>query len=53
MGFDIKNHPISYQQYINEISLPIYPQLSNENISYILKVVCESIEQVLYAQESF
>jgi dTDP-4-amino-4,6-dideoxygalactose transaminase len=53
MGYDIKNYPIAHQQYVNEISLPIYPQLTNEKIEYILKAICESVEEVLYAQEKF
>ena len=40
-------------EYANEISLPIYPQLSSEDITYIVSAVCESVEQVLYAQEKF
>jgi dTDP-4-amino-4,6-dideoxygalactose transaminase len=51
MGYSINDFPNAYKQYANEISLPIYPQLSNENIAYIIKAVCESVEQVLYAQE--
>ncbi|MCM4167325.1 UDP-4-amino-4-deoxy-L-arabinose--oxoglutarate aminotransferase [Arenibacter antarcticus] len=51
MGYSIADFPISYKQYSNEISLPIYPQLTDEEITYIVKAVCESVEQVLYAQE--
>ena len=53
MGYSIDNFPGAYAQYANEISLPIYPQLSSEDITYIVSAVCESVEQVLYAQEKF
>ena len=40
LGYEISNFPISYDNYSREISLPIYPQLITEKISYI----CETIE---------
>ena len=51
MGYSIDDYPNAYKQYANEISLPIYPQLSKEDIAFVIKAVCESVEQVLYAQE--
>ena len=51
MGYSINDYPNAYKQYANEISLPIYPQLSKEDIAFVIKAVCESVEQVLYAQE--
>ncbi|MCM4154274.1 DegT/DnrJ/EryC1/StrS family aminotransferase [Arenibacter sp. N53] len=51
MGYLIADFPNAYNQYANEISLPIYPQLSTKEIAYIIKAVCESVEKVLYAQE--
>lgn len=53
MGYEINDYPTAYKQYANEISLPIYPQLSDENIDYIVKTVSESVEEILYAQEKF
>lgn len=49
MGYTIKDYPNAYKQYANEISLPIYPQLTNQDVAYIVKAVCESVEKVLYA----
>ena len=40
LGYEISNYPISYDNYSREISLPIYPQLITDKISYI----CETIE---------
>lgn len=39
LGYKIENFPIAYDNYSREISLPIYPQLTNEQVDYI----CESI----------
>ena len=41
MGYKIEDYPNSFKQYSGEISLPIYPQLSIEEVSYI----CKSIEE--------
>lgn len=51
MGYEMKDFPHAYDQYKNEISLPIYPQLTEEHVAYIFKIVSESVEEVLYAQE--
>ena len=36
LGFDIENYPNAYAQYINEITLPLYSKLSDEEVGYIL-----------------
>ncbi|KHJ39135.1 UDP-4-amino-4-deoxy-L-arabinose--oxoglutarate aminotransferase [Pedobacter glucosidilyticus] len=41
LGYDIKDYPVSYDNYSREISLPIYPQLSNEN----LEMICATVEE--------
>lgn len=40
LGYKIEHYPITYDNYSREISLPIYPQLTDEQIRYI----CNSIE---------
>jgi len=47
LGYDIKNYPVSYDNYSREISLPIYPQLTNEQVDYICEAVLSSYKQVL------
>ena len=37
MGFDIKDYPNSYAQYENEITLPLYTKLTDEQIDYIIE----------------
>lgn len=44
LGYKIEDYPQAYNNYKCEISLPIYPQLTNEQIDYIIKSVKESYE---------
>jgi len=36
LGFDITDYPNSYNQYINEITLPLYSKLTQEDVDYII-----------------
>lgn len=47
MGYDINQYPQSYDNYSREISLPIYPQLSNKEVDYICKNVLESAIEII------
>lgn len=46
-GYNISDFPNAYKMYANEISLPIYPQLTDEDIDYVLNTVVESVKKVL------
>jgi dTDP-4-amino-4,6-dideoxygalactose transaminase len=46
MGYDINNYPQAYENYKCEISLPIYPQLTNDQVNYIIDTVIEAYEKV-------
>lgn len=37
LGFDIKNYPNAYEQYQNEITLPLYSKLTSEEVDYIIQ----------------
>lgn len=37
LGFDIKNYPNAYEFYHNEITLPLYSKLTDEQVDYIIK----------------
>lgn len=37
MGFDIKDYPNAYKQFLNEITLPLHTRLSNEDVEYVIK----------------
>lgn len=43
LGYRIENYPNAYKQYAREISLPIYPQLTDEQVNYIIKTVIEAV----------
>lgn len=36
LGFDIKDYPNAYQQYVNEITLPLHTLLSDEDVEYVI-----------------
>lgn len=46
-GFDIKDFRVSYDNYSREITLPIYPQLSADNVNKIIQSVIESYGSVM------
>ena len=46
-GYDIVHYPIAYDNYKREISLPIYPQLSEVQLNYIVKTVSKAVESVI------
>ena len=39
MGFDMSDYPIAYENYSREITLPVYPQLTNEEVDMVLEAV--------------
>lgn len=46
IGFSIEDYPNAYKMYANEISLPIYPQLTNEQVDLICSVVADSKHKI-------
>lgn len=36
LGFDIKDYPNAYNYYVNEITLPLYTKLTDEEVDYII-----------------
>ena len=44
LGYDIKDYPATYRQYENEISLPVYYDLKNEQIDFIIQTVISTVE---------
>lgn len=43
MGFDIANYPNAYNQYVNEITLPLHTRLTDEEVDYIISNFVEII----------
>jgi dTDP-4-amino-4,6-dideoxygalactose transaminase len=50
-GFDIADFPVAHQLYENEITLPVYNGLTDEQIDEVIAVVTESVEAELGAEE--
>ena len=44
LGFQISDYPNAFHQYENEISLPIYTTLTNEQVDYI----CENLKTIMH-----
>jgi dTDP-4-amino-4,6-dideoxygalactose transaminase len=49
MGYDMGNYPVAYDNYSREISLPIYPQLTPEQVAHVCTTVTQAIESVIHA----
>ena len=47
LGYNIKNYPVAYKNFINEISLPIYPQLTDEQVDIVSKAVIDSYNEII------
>jgi dTDP-4-amino-4,6-dideoxygalactose transaminase len=47
LGYKIEDYPVAHDNYSREISLPIYPQLTNEQIDYICESVLASYKKVV------
>lgn len=45
-GYNIKDYPSAYNLYSNEISLPIYPQLTNDQCKTVTEAVIESVKEL-------
>lgn len=46
-GYTIDKYPVAYNNYKSEISLPIYPQLTKEQLKYIVDTVGFAVESIL------
>ncbi len=47
MGFKIADYPQAYKNFAAEISLPIYPQLTNEEVNFVAGMVVGAYEKVM------
>lgn len=47
LGFDIKNYPNAFNQFKNEITLPLHTKLSDDNVEYIIKQYCEILKEYI------
>jgi dTDP-4-amino-4,6-dideoxygalactose transaminase len=47
LGYDIANYPVAYDKYSREISLPIYYNLTNEQVDSVIKAVTIAYHKVM------
>lgn len=47
MGFDIKNYPNAYAQFVNEITLPLHTRLTEEEVAYVIENYCGIVKEYL------
>lgn len=50
LGYDMKNYPQAYKNFKGEISLPIYPQLDEEKLNFIINAVKSAYKTVVNIQ---
>ena len=46
LSYKMENYPVSYSIFQNEITLPLYPQLTNEQVDFLLSNLVKSYEIV-------
>ena len=46
LGYKIEDYPQAYENFKGEISLPIYPQLTDEQVQFVIDCVKEAVEEV-------
>ncbi len=47
LGYSIDDYPQAYSNFAHEISLPAYPQLTDEQVDFVIKTVTEAVEKVM------
>ena len=45
LGFDIADYPNAYAQFANEVTLPLYSTLTDEQVEYVIAAVLQSLEE--------
>lgn len=45
LGFDIKEYPNAYNQYANEVTLPLHTRLSDEEVKYVINNFVDIISE--------
>ncbi|MDE7394605.1 MAG: DegT/DnrJ/EryC1/StrS family aminotransferase [Clostridiales bacterium] len=47
MGFDIKDYPNAYNNFVNEITLPLHTCLTDEEVDYVIKNYAEIVAEFI------
>ena len=46
LGFDIKDFPVSYGKYANEITLPLHTLLSDDDVEYVTECFRKAVKEI-------
>jgi dTDP-4-amino-4,6-dideoxygalactose transaminase len=46
LGFDIKDYPNAYHLFENEVTLPLYTKLSDEDVEYVITNFCDIVSKL-------
>jgi len=44
-GYQPDDYPVAYQEYMREISLPIYSKMSDEDVQDVIRAVIDIVKQ--------
>ncbi len=47
LGYDVKNYPVTFDNYSREISLPVFYDLTDEMIETVIHAIVSSVEKVI------
>jgi len=47
LGYDMKNYPVAYNNFSREISLPVFYDMTEENVKTVLEAVVRSVHDVI------
>ena len=47
LGFDIKDYPNAYNNFVNEISLPLHTCLTDEEVDYVIEKYTEILKEYI------
>jgi dTDP-4-amino-4,6-dideoxygalactose transaminase len=47
LGFDIKDYPNAYNNFANEISLPLHTCLTDEEVDYVIEKYTEILKEYI------
>jgi len=47
LGYDIKNYPVTFDNYSREISLPVYYNLTNDQVKFVIQTVVSAVAETL------
>ena len=46
LGYDMSLYPQAYRNFAHEITLPCYPQLTDEQVQFVIDTVVEAVEKM-------